>query len=66
MEQQTGYDPLSVTLYKGDKLPTGRTFPEPTQIDHLFIAHFSPNVKSVKVEVTDRFGNQFFKELKDI
>lgn len=66
MEQQTGYDPLSVTLYKGDKLPAGRTFPEPTQIDHLFIAHFSPDAKSVKIEVTDRFGNVYKKELTDI
>lgn len=63
MEQQTGYDPLSVSLYKGDKLPAGRTFPEPKQTDHLFLAHFEPSVKKVKVVVTDRFGEQFTAEV---
>ncbi|OAQ39318.1 metallophosphoesterase [Pedobacter psychrophilus] len=62
MEQQQGYDPLSVKLYKGDKLPAGRTFPEPSEIDHLFIAHFNSEVKKVKVTVMDRFGNSYIKE----
>jgi hypothetical protein len=64
MEQQKGYDPLSVKLYKGDKLPAGRTFPEPKEIDHLFMAHFNPNIKEIKVTVTDRFGNQYEKIAK--
>ncbi|RZL12429.1 MAG: metallophosphoesterase, partial [Pedobacter sp.] len=62
MEQQKGYDPLSVTLYKGDKLPLGRTFPEPRMTEHLFIAHFAPTVKKVKVIATDRFGEKFIAE----
>lgn len=63
MEQQTGYDPLSVKLYKGDQLPAGRTFPEPSKTDHLFIAHFEPSINKVKVVVTDRFGEQFTAEI---
>lgn len=59
LEQQKGYDPLSVTLYKGDTLPAGRTFPEPSKTDHLFIAHFEPSVKKVKVIATDRFGEKY-------
>ncbi|TDQ07636.1 calcineurin-like phosphoesterase C-terminal domain-containing protein [Pedobacter metabolipauper] len=59
LEQQEGYDPLTVTLYKGDQLPKGRVFVEPHQMDHLFMAHFSPSVKKVKVVVTDRFGHKY-------
>ena len=62
MEQQKGFDPLSVTLFKGDKLPMGRTFAEPKMTEHLFLAHFEPSVKKVKVVVTDRFGEQFIAE----
>ena len=63
MLQQKGFDPLAVKLYKGDKLPQGRTFPEPRMTDHLFIAHFKPSVKTVKVIATDRFGEKFIAEL---
>lgn len=63
LEQQQAFDPLSVQLYKGDKLPVGRTFPEPSQNDHIFMAHFKPEVKKVKVSVTDRFGNKYEKEM---
>lgn len=63
MENQVGYDPLAVTLYKGDQLPVGRTFPEPRKTDHIFVAHFEPSVKKVKVIATDRFGEQFTEEV---
>ncbi|WEK19819.1 MAG: calcineurin-like phosphoesterase family protein [Candidatus Pedobacter colombiensis] len=59
LEQQKGYDPLAVQLYKGDKLPVTRSFAEPKKMDHLFIAHFSPSVKSIKVIATDRFGEKY-------
>ena len=59
LEQQKGYDPLSVQLYKGDKMPAGRSFPEPKLMNHLFVAHFSPDVKQVKVVATDRFGEKY-------
>ncbi|HTN19680.1 MAG TPA: calcineurin-like phosphoesterase family protein [Pelobium sp.] len=62
LAQQTGFDPLSVKLYKGDQLPVGRNFPEPAQNNHLFMAHFKPEVKRVTVTVTDRFGNKYVKE----
>jgi hypothetical protein len=57
--QQKGFDPLSITLYKGDQLPAGRTFPEPAENDHLFVANLNPDVKKIKVTVTDRFGNKY-------
>ncbi|MES2417697.1 MAG: calcineurin-like phosphoesterase family protein [Bacteroidota bacterium] len=59
LTQEKGFDPLAVTLFKGDKLPMGRTFAEPKKTDHLFVAHFEPTVKKVKVVVTDRFDRQF-------
>ena len=62
LAQETGFDPLSVKLYKGDKLPNGRTFAEPKKTDHIFVAHFEPSVKKVKVVVTDRFGEKFIAE----
>jgi hypothetical protein len=55
----TGYDPQSVRLYKGDKLPAKRSFAEPERTGHLFIAHFNPAIKKVKVVATDRFGNKY-------
>ncbi|MEJ5993825.1 calcineurin-like phosphoesterase family protein [Pedobacter sp. Du54] len=59
MEKQIGFDPEAVRLYKGDKLPLGRTFPEPSRTDHLFMVHCDPSVSSVKVVVTDRFGEKY-------
>ena len=63
LKNEIGYDPLSVTLYKGDKLPAGRHFPEPRQTDHLFVAHFEPSVRKIKVVATDRFGEKFTTEI---
>ena len=54
-----GYDPIAVALYKGDQLPKGRTFAEPSKTEHLFMAHFTPDIKKVKVVATDRFGNKY-------
>jgi hypothetical protein len=58
-EQQKGFDPLAVKLYKGDKLPATRSFAEPKKTDHIFVAHFNPSVKKVNVIATDRFGNKY-------
>ena len=63
LAQQDGFDPLAVKLYKGEQLPKPRAFVEPTSTDHLFMAHFAPGIKRVKVVVTDRFGEKFEKEL---
>jgi len=59
IEKQIGFDPESVRLYLGDKLPLGRTFAEPSRTDHIFMAHCDPAVKNVKVVVTDRFGEKY-------
>lgn len=61
-EKIQGYDPLSVELYRGDKLPETRSFAEPHRTDHLFMTHFSPEVKKIKVIATDRFGQQYIAE----
>jgi len=62
LKNEIGFDPLSVTLYKGDLLPAGRHFPEPRETDHLFVTHFEPSVKKVKVVATDRFGEKYTVE----
>lgn len=64
MENIKGFDPLTVRLYKGDKLPAGRTFPEPRKTEHLFIAHFKPGTKKIRVEATNRFGRLYSKEIE--
>lgn len=58
-EQQQGYDPQALKLYKGDDMPKKRNFVEPSETDHLFIAHLEAGVKRVDVKVTDRFGNSY-------
>jgi hypothetical protein len=63
LAQQDGFDPLAVKLYKGDKLPNPRPFVEARSTDHLFMAHFEPAVKKVKVVATDRFGEKFITEV---
>lgn len=63
LSKEQGYDPLSVSLYKGDQLPAGRHFVEPHETGHLFVARFEPSVKKVRVEATDRFGNKYSSEL---
>ncbi|WP_084287637.1 calcineurin-like phosphoesterase C-terminal domain-containing protein [Pedobacter nyackensis] len=59
LEQQKGFDPLAVQLYRGDKMPVTRSFAEPKKMDHLFMAHFNPSVKNIKVIATDRFGKKY-------
>ena len=59
MEKQIGFDPEAVRLYLGDKLPASRPFAEPSRTDHLFMAHCDPNIKSIKVVATDRFGKTY-------
>ncbi|MBE7179419.1 MAG: calcineurin-like phosphoesterase C-terminal domain-containing protein, partial [Mucilaginibacter polytrichastri] len=58
-ENQKGYDPQAVKLYKGEDMPKKRPFAEPSETDHLFMAHFDPKVKKVQVIVTDRFGQKY-------
>ncbi|MFB9863606.1 calcineurin-like phosphoesterase C-terminal domain-containing protein [Rufibacter immobilis] len=59
LQNTKGYDPEAVRTMKGDKLPARRAFAEPARTEHLFMGHFGPEVKQVKVVATDRFGNQF-------
>ncbi len=59
LETTKGYDPQTVRLYSGDKMPVKRSFVEPKRTEHLFLAHINPKVKSVKIVATDRFGNKY-------
>ena len=63
LENVTGYDPQAIRLFRGDKLPVKRSFAEPSRTDHLFMAHFSPDVKTVKVVAVDRFGNRYEQQV---
>jgi len=63
LEQQTGSDPQAVKLNAKGKPAKGRAFTKPTQTEHLFMAHFKPEVKQVKVIATDRFGNKYTQEI---
>jgi hypothetical protein len=63
LPQEKAYDPLAVKLMKGDKLPAGRAFPEPKLNDHMFVTHFAPTVKKIKVVATDRFGIKYTADI---
>lgn len=62
LQQQTGADPDAVRFNAKGKPAKGRAFTKPTQTDHLFMAHFTPGVKAIKVTATDRFGSVYVKE----
>jgi hypothetical protein len=62
LKSEPEFDPLSVTLYKGDQLPAGRHFPEPKETVHLFSASIYAGVKQVRVVATDRFGKTYQAE----
>ncbi len=63
-EQVKGFDPLSLILYKGDKLPADRrAWIEPHKTNHLFLVHASTEVKTIKVVATDRFGKKYESEV---
>jgi hypothetical protein len=53
------FDPLAVSLYKGDQLPAGRPFVEPRKTKHIFKAPIPDGIRSVKLMATDRFGNRY-------
>ena len=63
LENVDGFDPQAVRLFKGPKLPVKRSFAEPSRTDHLFMAHFSPEVKTIKVVAVDRFGNRYEQQV---
>lgn len=55
-------DPWSVELHTGPTLPARRTWVEPQLTDHLFF--FQPNsTENLVVEVVDRFGNKYAKQV---
>ncbi|MBC6611104.1 calcineurin-like phosphoesterase C-terminal domain-containing protein [Hymenobacter sp. BT507] len=59
MHQQTSLDPMAVQLQAGDKRPAKHKWVDPTLTDHLFYARPSKDAKEIRVEVTDRFGQQY-------
>lgn len=65
LSNSKGMDPTAVALYKGTKLPARRPFAEPSRTDHLFVGHFKPGVKKVRIVATDRFGKKY-EQLKEL
>ncbi|MVN92144.1 calcineurin-like phosphoesterase C-terminal domain-containing protein [Mucilaginibacter aquatilis] len=63
MKNEPGLDPIATKLYLGDKLPAGRTFPEPRETKHLFVAKMKEG-KKIKVVATDRFGDKYEREME--
>ncbi|WP_295769888.1 calcineurin-like phosphoesterase family protein [uncultured Mucilaginibacter sp.] len=63
MKNEPGLDPIATKLYLGDKLPAGRTFPEPRETKHLFVAKMKEG-KKIKVVATDRFGDKYEREIE--
>ncbi|MDT3403838.1 calcineurin-like phosphoesterase family protein [Mucilaginibacter terrae] len=63
MKNEPGLDPVATRLYLGDKLPAGRTFPEPRETKHLFVAKMKGG-KKIKVVATDRFGDKYEREME--
>ena len=63
MKNEPGLDPVATALYLGDKLPAGRTFPEPRETKHLFVARMKEG-KKIKVVATDRFGDKYEREME--
>jgi len=63
MKNEPGLDPVATALYLGDKLPAGRTFPEPRETKHLFVAKLNGG-KKIKVVATDRFGDKYEREME--
>jgi hypothetical protein len=60
--RENGFDLLAVALYEGPELPKPRGFAEPKKTDHLFNAVIPATAKQVKVQATDRFGQQYTAE----
>jgi hypothetical protein len=63
MKQIISYDPQAVELYKGPGLPAKRKWVEPNLTEHLFAATPSAGAKKITIKATDRFGNEFVKEM---
>ncbi|WP_181308656.1 calcineurin-like phosphoesterase family protein [Rufibacter sp. XAAS-G3-1] len=59
LQSTKGFDPEAVRTMQGEKLPARRAFAEPSRTEHLFMAHFGPEVKKIRVVATDRFGNKY-------
>ncbi|WP_276496616.1 calcineurin-like phosphoesterase family protein [Pontibacter litorisediminis] len=59
LQNTEGFDPMAYNLYFGKQLPEKRGFAEPYETDHLFKASLTPDVKTVKVVATDRFGHTY-------
>ncbi|TYR37968.1 metallophosphoesterase [Sphingobacterium phlebotomi] len=63
LEQTKGFDELAVSLYKGKERPKERrAWVEPGRTDHLF--YTQTDAKTVKIVVTDRFGNEYTEDIQ--
>ncbi len=58
MARRIGYDPVSLRIHPGDRLPPRRTWVDPFP-RYLYYAPVSANARDVRVEATDRFGRTY-------
>lgn len=63
MKQIIAFDPQALELYKGPALPVKHKWVEPNLTEHLFAATPSAGARKLTVKATDRFGNQYVKEM---
>jgi hypothetical protein len=59
MEQYTGQDPQSVSLYGGPTLPATRQWVEPMTTNHLFRCSPAATAREVRIEAIDPFGTRY-------
>lgn len=58
------FDPSSIDLHLGKKLPERRGWVEPRANDHMFLFEPSGSVKNITVEVEDRFENKYVESVQ--
>lgn len=58
MARRVGYDPVSLRIHPGDRLPPRRTWVDPFP-RYLYYAPVAADARSVRVEAIDRFGRSY-------
>jgi hypothetical protein len=63
LQREVAFDPLSIQLHLGENLPAKRSWIEPELTDHMFFGTPTDNAKTIMVKATDRFKNEYKKEV---
>lgn len=56
MEKFTGTDPVTTSLFLGDKIPDKHSWVEPGRNSHLYRIPFKEGINSVTIEAKDEYG----------